>query len=279
MELVAKQLADALLEDGESPKKFFKHLQRQRAAQAAKQNQRYVPPPVHTEPCQEWVEWDDLEDWQKAAALEIQAVEGEMAYVDASANVLEVEQAGQSFTIYQDDDTAEAVAVEQVEQDLNDEPGNFNQDWLEGFIDTDRLRDVLSGDVESSERDRYEDEWSSPEAKRDGLIEQDKLDRDEFFSEEGEELEITPELEAEIDSAFESFITASVESQLEDPMSYLADIYGREDAAKEAMRMVGFNVTEAAQAAVSGDGWQHFLARYDGNSNDLPSGAVYVRTN
>jgi hypothetical protein len=59
-------------------------------------------------------------------------------------------------------------------------------------------------------------------------------------------------------------------------MEWLEEIYGRGgEAVKEAIRLVGINVEEAAEDAIRQDGWQNYVSSYDGNSYDLPSGAVY----
>lgn len=269
-------MVNALL-DGEDPKEFFRRLRQ------AKKNQQqpkpWTPPRVHVSDCHDWPEWEDLDGWQRIAMEEFQAIEGESALEDEGNRHLSVEQQGRSFTIYMDEDAARAIAIDHVEQMLDDEPELFTQDWLQSFINLDRLKELLMGDVEESNRSRYEDEWSDYESKRDGLIEQDKLEEEDFFDEDGNELEITPELERKIDDAFEDFITDVSEGELRDPMDYLEGIYGRQDAAKEAIRMVGIDTARAAEAAIGADGWEHFLAHYDGNSNELPSGAVYVRTN
>lgn len=272
---VVEQLVQAVM-DGESPKKFFRHMQRKK--KKASEPPRYVPPPrPRTMDCHDWDEWEDMEDWQRIAAEELQAELGEMALTDVGTRHFDVDDGHAEYRVYENDDVAEATAVSQVEEQLDDEPENFNQDWLEGYIDTDRLRDQLSGDEENSVRDQYDNEWSDYETKRQELIGIGYLDEDDFY-EDGVELEIEGELESKIDDAYESFITATVEERLRDPMAFLRDIYG-DEAAKRAMEIAGIDTARAAQDAVSTDGWQHFLSPYDGGSSDLPSGAVYVRTN
>ncbi|MGA8297090.1 MAG: hypothetical protein WB770_08625, partial [Acidimicrobiales bacterium] len=76
----------------------------------------------------------------------------------------------------------------------------------------------------------------------------------------------------------EELAEKQVEVELEDPMRYLEDICG-DDAAKEAIRIAGIDIDAAADDAVDTDGWEHFLARYDGNSHETASGLVYWRVN
>jgi hypothetical protein len=277
MGLVAEQLVQALL-DGESPKEFFRR-RRERERLKAAGPKRYVAPRVHVMDCHDWAEWEDLDDWQRIAAVEFQEIEGESAYDDASTNTLAVDQQGRSWLIFEDENAAEATAVSQVEDDIDNEPGLFTQGFLEGFINTERLKMNLQSDAEDSIRDSQSYEWPDAETKRDGLIQAGKLDEVEFQDEEGNWLEITPELESTIDQAFDDYVSDMAERQVEDPIEYLTDMMGRDEAIKFAMQNAGIDTAEAAAAAVRTDGWQHFLARYDGNSYDLPSGAVYVRTN
>ena len=90
----------------------------------------------------------------------------------------------------------------------------------------------------------------------------------------------TPTLnEDQQENAKDQMAEEMTEEHLEDPMQYLRDIYGDQEATKEAIRIAGIDIDEASEDAISQDGWQHFLARYDGNSNELESGFTYWRTN
>jgi len=63
-------------------------------------------------------------------------------------------------------------------------------------------------------------------------------------------------------------------------MRYLEDIYGPTAAAADkAIQIAGIDIDAAADDAVDTDGWEHFLARYDGNSNETDAGLVYWRVN
>ena len=62
-------------------------------------------------------------------------------------------------------------------------------------------------------------------------------------------------------------------------MRYLEDIYGKEDAVKQAIEIAGIDYNAAAEDAVDTDGASHFLSSYDGDSYETPSGLVYWRHN
>lgn len=79
-----------------------------------------------------------------------------------------------------------------------------------------------------------------------------------------------------MDEAFEAWLSDYREKF--DGMEWLEEVYGEQDALKEAVKLAGINVDEAAEDAVRQDGWQHFVSSYDGNSYDLDGGAVYFFT-
>jgi hypothetical protein len=184
--------------------------------------------------------------------------------------VYQVDWGVEEYHVAENYDQAYALAVAVVKQDLEQEPELFNKDFLESHINKDKLRDALEGDELNSRIDdltydaernpddfwkEYEREgWDAPEENEDG-------ERREPTSSEIEEL-----------------AEAQVKERLSDPMQFLEDIYGDEAAAK-AIEIAGIDIDAAAEEAVDTDGWEHFLARYDGNSHETGSGLVYWRVN
>lgn len=213
---------------------------------------------------------------------------------------------GAEYAVAEDDDAAEKLAVAivlQDLQDLQDSPENFEQNFIESHIDKDRLRRDLHSDVWDSNYERLKEEAERspmeflkdngldiPEPSRDKMQEHAEAmsddetsaadimkklnagDAEDKWIEMGEEPEVP---EKELNDLAES----ETESQLKDPVSYLEDIYGREDAVKKAIEIGGIDENAAALEAVSVDGAGHFLSGYDGNLNMGPAGIVYWRTN
>lgn len=176
----------------------------------------------------------------------------------------------QEWHVAENEESATDLAVAIVTQDLEHEPEIFNQSFIESHIDKDRLRRDLSSDVEESKRDYLR-----------------HLDNDDFWKEAGkwggvevpERDEETGDFRDPTDKEFEAVVESMTETELREPLAYLEDIYGREDAVKKAIEIAGIDVEAAAKEAVSTDGPGHFLSGYDGHMRDTPRGLVYWRTN
>jgi len=170
------------------------------------------------------------------------------------------------WTAVENDDQERALALAVVTQDLENEPEIFNKDFLERHIDTDRLRRDLHSDVRDSAEEnlrdmRPKDFWREAERYID-------------VPEEDEEGEMP-----DPDDYIEDVAEKMAEESLKDPIAYLADIYGDDEAIEQAIKIAGIDIGAAAEAAVDEDGAAHFLAHYDGNSYETKSGLVYWREN
>lgn len=166
------------------------------------------------------------------------------------------------------EDDERELALEIVKQDLDESPENFNQDFIEQHIDMDRLRRDLESDVQSGNEERLRDERPNDFWK--------EYERAGFDAPEEDE---DGEREDPDDSHIEELAQSITDEELKDPMSYLDDIYGKEDAVKKAIEIAGIDIDAAAEDAVDTDGPAHFLSSYDGNSYTTKGGLVYWRTN
>lgn len=214
-----------------------------------------------------------------------------------------------------DEDAERELALAIVKQDLDESPENFNQDFIESHIDMDRLKRELESDVQSNNEETLRDrspeefweeaaregldekwivEWDSPDGK--GKLtetfasENDAIDAGEDWKNEavaanddteyGEsDFDYSVEAAEPDDSDIEDLAARQTKEQLENPMQYLDDIYGKEDAVKQAIEIAGIDIDAAAEDAVDTDGPAHFLSSYDGNSYTTKGGLVYWRTN
>ncbi len=225
--------------------------------------------------------------WIKQAVKDLEAETGlvfsPVSHVLDNVYAFGVEsRGGWEFQVYESEEAAFNDAVERVIDDLRDNPELFMQTWLQGHINLDRVRRALQSDEENNMREQFDDEFGDYAGKRDELIDRGYLQRGDFFTEneDGEiELEIDDTLKWKIDSAVERHIDDAITSRLEDPLEYLREIYGPEDAIKQAIQIGGINYKEAARDAIATDGLGHFLSGYDNTQIDLEHGAVAFRTN
>jgi hypothetical protein len=174
------------------------------------------------------------------------------------------------WIVVENDDVAEQMAVEIVKQNLKNDPDMFQRGFIESHINIDALRT-----------------WVHDAAMEDESInEMARNDPAEFWNEAIRWDIDVPEEDADgnrPDDVEDEYIEALKEVIANDrsanPMSYFEDIYGNEEAAKHAIDAVGIDIDGAAQAAVSDDGWQHYLCHHDGNSYELSNGFVYWQQN
>ena len=170
---------------------------------------------------------------------------------------------GDTYHIFRSDDAAHEAAVDRVREDLRSEPEIFNQDWLMTHVDEKALKEWVYDAV-------LEDEYFREIAGD---------DPDRFWEEAARWGVKVPKRrpkkipESKIEEAQEAY----AKERAEDPMDFLEDIYGREEATKKAMDIVGIDIEAAANEAVSSDGWPHFLSTYDGGYDTTESGFVYFR--
>jgi hypothetical protein len=187
-----------------------------------------------------------------------------------TGTVYRIENGGNEWMVVENDDQERELALAIVRQDLEHEPEIY-QSFIESQVDEKKLREALHSDAYDSNYDMVSDEAES--------------DPESFWKRyEGEGFEAPEEDEdgdrrapesSEIDELAESL----TESSLRDPMAYLEDIYGKADAAKQAVDLVGFDVDRAAEEIVDTDGPAHFLSTYDGQTHETPNGLVYWRRN
>lgn len=184
--------------------------------------------------------------------------------------IRQVEWGVDEFLVFANEEDAEAYALELVENNLEEEPEIFNQDWLQGYIDQNKLEKAVYDMA-------IEDDYAYEIAHRDP----------EQFWKEAERWNVADLPEEDEDGEMpskvaEKYIEALKEEIAKErstyPMQYLEDMFSREEALKWAMDNIGIDVDKAAKEAVSADGWEHFVAHYDGKSYTTGHGLVYVQT-
>ncbi len=227
-----------------------------------------------------------IEDWMEEAAAELAEAQG---YDPDDASITPgvwgwehgciVELGSEEWLVFEDADEAETHAIARLEQDLEDEPGIFDQGWLAKHMtmsDTDRR--IMANEQADSYVDDLDDDSLIEAANLENDMEEldDALDDAEIDDDEYEE-----QKEALADRAREQLreeISSDVYDRLSDPLRYFEEEYGWgvEDIPSNLMSL---DIGAAAQDAVDTDGVAHFLSGYDGNVVELGSGAEAYRHN
>lgn len=144
------------------------------------------------------------------------------------------------YIVYDSEDDADEAAVEEVTSLIEDE-GILPNLELSDFIDENWAEELA----------REEADYYTDEAVESGEIEED--DMDDYWSEQYNRI-------------------------MEDPAGYLKDKVGR-DLGKYLVDYNALDIDAMARECVNIDGAANSLARYDGKTIYLPSGAIAFRTN
>lgn len=181
---------------------------------------------------------------------------------------------GTEYNWIENEEEAERIAKEMVVNDLEDEPGIFTQSWLEDHIDDDRA-DEYFGDIIYDDGISYADE----------IVEEDS---DYYINRLAEELVemgiISEEDGKDYDINFMDYAQDFAEKYKKDRLAqsgdgyeWFKDLMGAEVAMKEVLDMGFIDIDEAADDAISVDGWAHFISHYDGGHEYTDGGVVYFR--
>jgi hypothetical protein len=179
------------------------------------------------------------------------------------------------YRVFQSEDDAEQIAVEQVREDMEETPENFNQDFIADYVDgrdffTEALNEMnysYANDIQTESDDRYENRLIAE------MVENGLMDEEDAESGNADEL---------ADYYKDDYVSLLTEGQLNEGangLQHFIDNFGEE----EAMRMVIENnlidIERASTDAVGVDGIAHFLSSYDGETLYLSNNYVAYRIN
>jgi hypothetical protein len=178
------------------------------------------------------------------------------------------------YRVFKNEDVAEEMAVEEVREDIEYQPENFNRDFLMDFLDVD---DFLVLDIENANYDYVKDiEDESNDKYENRLIAE--LVNNGLIS-ENEALTTDPtELSDEYSQDYINLLTSE---QIGDDngVQYFIDNFGEDEFFKIVIDNNLIDFENASQDAVNMDGIAHFLARYDSETIYLDNNVVAYRTN
>lgn len=177
----------------------------------------------------------------------------------------------EEYLIFKDEDVARAAAIADLKNSYESEPEIYTNDFTMEFIDKDKLAQAI-GDPNEDWGD--EERNLDYEEKLDRMVEEDRIESDDpiFFKRDGDKRTQNRDRERQLDEIVDKW-AEDTKPEI-DPMQWLEDVYGKEEAKKEALKLAGIDVDKWAEAAIDADGWPHQIARYDGHSIQLKDGVA-----
>jgi hypothetical protein len=229
----------------------------------------------------EYAEGGEVEDWMEEALASLIEETGyedlEITYVvDSKIKYEFIASDGDvEYRVFHREGDAEQIAVEQVRDDLQESPENFNQDWLMNYIDG---RDFFEEQLNDMNLSYVEDIASESDKKYANrliaeMVENGILDEDDAQSGNAEEL---------AEYYKDDYIALLTEGQLDEGMNglqYFIDNFGENETYGMVVDNNLIDIDEASQDAVNIDGIAHFLSSYDGETLYLSDDCVAYRTN
>jgi hypothetical protein len=227
----------------------------------------------------------DTEEWVRTARIELEEELGCEIIVtetdDVSSGRCRMKKmAGDSsngetnWFVCKDQDTADEYGQEYVQEQIEEGPENFNESFIQQHIS---IAEYDRRQIAEEEASNYVDEVLSQEDVIDEAGMQDEWDdvsNDEDMSDEDKDSKHDEILESAKEAVREKKENEIYE-ELEDPIQYFVTdhgMYSLADLLKSSF--IQIDAEAAAEDAISSDGIGHYLDFYDGESIELPSGAV-----
>ena len=178
-----------------------------------------------------------------------------------------------SFLIFKEFQDAKDHAIETVREDLEMDPSNFSERFLQHHLyvtDTDAR--IIAGEEAEAERERWKEDTTED------LISQLKSQDIKYHNSQNNPENMSREKIIEEIIHNES---NRIEKELnESPVQYFVHDNGYYTIEQlMGQDFIHINEEEAARDAVEADGVSHYLARYDGEELRLPNGYYAYRTN
>jgi hypothetical protein len=233
------------------------------------------------EDTEEYAGGGEVEDWMEEALASLIEETGyddlEISYVvDSKIKYEFIASDGDvEYRVFKTEDDAEQIAVEQVLEDLKENPDYFNQDWLMNYIDgrdffeeaLNEMNDGYVQDIESESDRKYANRLIAE------LVENGLMDEEDAESDNAEELA------DELKYDYVALLTEEKLDEGNDGLDYFINNFGESETYKMVMDNNLINVDEASQDAVQTDGIGHFLSSYDGETLYLSDDYVAYRIN
>ena len=218
-------------------------------------------------------------DWMEEALISLMEETGsndiEISYVSNDGTEFYATDNDVEYRVFKTEDDAERVAVEQVREDMEETPENFNQDFIAGYVDgrdffTEALNEMnysYANDIQTESDDRYENRLIAE------MVENGLMDEEDAESGNADEL---------ADYYKDDYVSLLTEGQLNEGangLQHFIDNFGEEEAMRIVIENNLIDIERASTDAVRVDGIAHFLSSYDGETLYLSNNYVAYRIN
>jgi hypothetical protein len=218
----------------------------------------------------------EIEDWMKEALLNLQLVEDDnsLQITHTNEDSFYVEGDSAEYRVFETYANAYDTAIEQVREDLEENPDYFNQDWLLNWVDMDdSIENILeeyyrsyADDLAVEDDSRYNNRLIA-EMVTNGL-----MTEEEATSEEADEI-----AEDNVDNLVDLYVEENMER--DKGINWYINNFGEDDFRDFIIDNNLIDISGASEDAIDTDGVAHFLSSYDGEEIELDNDVVAYRTN
>jgi hypothetical protein len=218
----------------------------------------------------------EVKGWMKEALLNLQLVEDDNSLQISHTNEdsFYVEGDSAEYRVFETYANAYNTALEQVREDLEENPDYFNQDWLFNWIDMD---DTLENILDEYYRSYAEDIANEDDSKYNSrliaeMVESGLMTEDEATSEDADNI-----AEDNIDNFVDLYVEENMQGDKGEEW-YISN-FGQDDFRNFIIDNNLIDISGASEDAIDTDGVAHFLSSYDGEEIELDNDVVAYRTN
>ena len=223
-----------------------------------------------------FVDGGDVQGWMKEALLNLQLVEDDntLQITHTNEDSFYVEGDSAEYRVFETYAIAYNTAIEQVREDLEENPDYFNQDWLMNWVDMDdTIENILeeyyrsyADDIAFEDDSRYNNRLIA-EMVANGL-----MTEEEATSEDADDI-----AEDNVDNLVDLYVEENMEG--DKGVEWYISNFGQDDFRDLVIDLNLIDISGASEDAIGYDGVAHFLSSYDGEEIELDNDVVAYRTN
>jgi len=218
----------------------------------------------------------DVQGWMKEALLNLKLVEDDnsLQITHTNDDSFYVEGDSAEYRVFETYAIAYNTAIEQVREDLEENPDYFNQDWLMNWVDMDDTIENILEEYYRSYADDIADEDDSRYKNRliAEMVENGLMTEEEATSEEANDI-----AEDNVDNLVDLYVEENMEG--DKGINWYISNFGEDEFRDLVIDNNLIDISGASEDAIDTDGVAHFLSSYDGEEIELDNDVVAYRTN